>query len=155
MSRCPECGATVDDLGSCDDLFNTLLALDHSRQPPWGPLHAIASACFHLQHPSRLAESGRAVQWAYIQHFLRNGSDALTGMTEHVRKLNSHRQGGRRPRATDFDGVPTFPGGDPPQVYATTIADVSVDGGFPAAGHVDRLTAWAHATTTAWGERDR
>jgi hypothetical protein len=32
-----------------DELLGRLLALDHSRQPPWGPLHGVVVACHLLQ----------------------------------------------------------------------------------------------------------
>jgi catechol 2,3-dioxygenase-like lactoylglutathione lyase family enzyme len=34
-----------------------LLALDHSRQEPWGSRHGVAFAAFALQHPARYATS--------------------------------------------------------------------------------------------------
>jgi len=49
MTRCPECGAsyaTEDD--SCSARFERLLALDHSRQEPWGSRHGQAFAAFAL-----------------------------------------------------------------------------------------------------------
>lgn len=151
MSTCPECGAAV---ASCDDLFQALLALDHSRQEPWGPLHGIAVACYLLQHGSRLSRNDRAVHWALLHAYLRGGRAAVAPMIERIRRLNSHRHGGRPPRADDYPGAPPFPGAEPaPRRYATTIADVAVDGTFPAAGYEDRLRAWSAATIDAWQTR--
>ena len=35
---------------TCGELFDRLLALDHSRRQPWGALHGEAVACYFLQH---------------------------------------------------------------------------------------------------------
>jgi hypothetical protein len=128
MRLCPECGVPVSPR-SCDDLFQELLALDHSRQAPWGPLHGIAVACFFLQHSSHRAGAARALYWGMLHAYLR---------------------GGRAPQAGDYPGAPPFPDAEPPRSYATTIADVAVDGSFPAAGHKDRVRSWAADTTSAW-----
>jgi hypothetical protein len=149
MRRCLECGAPVSPR-SCDDLFRELLALDHSRQEPWGPLHGIAVACFFLQHSSRLSAAVRALHWALLDAYLRGGLAAAAPMTERVRQLNSHRRGGRAPRAGDYPGAPPFPGGVPPRHYGTTIADVALDGTFPAAGYDERVRSWATDTMSAW-----
>lgn len=97
IRQCPECGAPVS-LRSCDDLFQELLALDHSRQAPWGPLHGIVVACFFLQHPSRRPAAARPFYWALLHAYLRDGPAAAAPITERIRKLNSHRRGGRAPR---------------------------------------------------------
>lgn len=36
---------------TCGELFDTLLALDHSRRQPWGGVHGEVVACYFLQHP--------------------------------------------------------------------------------------------------------
>jgi hypothetical protein len=149
MQQCSECGGPASPR-SCDDLFQELLALDHSRQAPWGPLHAIAVACFLLQHSSRLPGAARSVYWAMLHAYLRGGLAAAAPMTERVRQLNSHRRGGRTPQPGDYPGAPPFPDTEPPRNYATTIADVALDGSFPAAGHEDRVRSWAADTTSAW-----
>ena len=68
-NRCPQCGgalASPDD--SCASRFDTLLALDHSRQEPWGSRHASAFATFALQHracPGLLEDWCRATLEAF------------------------------------------------------------------------------------------
>ena len=53
-TRCDECGARYTEPGdSCQARFDQLLALDHSRQEPWGSRHGLAFAAFALQHPRR------------------------------------------------------------------------------------------------------
>jgi hypothetical protein len=149
MRRCPECGSPVSPW-SCDDLFQELLALDHSRQAPWGPLHGVAVACFFLQHSSRLPGAARPVYWALLHAYLHGGLAAAALMTDRVRQLNSHRRGGRAPQAGDYPGAPPFPGTAPPRNYGTTIADVALDGAFPAAGYEERVRSWASHTIGAW-----
>lgn len=149
VRQCPECGGLVSPR-SCDDLFQELLALDHSRRAPWGPLHGIAVACFFLQHSSRMPSAARSLYWAVLHAYMRDGLAAAGPMAERVRKLNSHRRGGRAPRAGDYPGAPPFPETGPPRDFATTIADVSADGSFPAAGHEERVRRWAADTVGSW-----
>lgn len=51
MGACEECGAATGE-ATCAELFDRLLALDHSRQQPWGSLHGEAVACYFAQHPN-------------------------------------------------------------------------------------------------------
>ena len=131
--RCAECGAPGRPR-SCGDLFGGLLALDHPRQPPWGPLHGVAVACFGVQHPSRSPSAARHLHWAMLHAYLRGGIPAVASMTERARRLNARQRGGRDPVPAGFPGAPPFPAGAPPSGYATTIAGVALDGSFPAAG---------------------
>src|ERR1700684_4063686 len=128
MRRSRECGAPASSR-SCDDIFQQLLALDHSRQAPWGPLHGVAVACFFLQHSSRMPRAARPLYWALLHAYLRGGLAATAPMTERIRQLNSHRCGGRAPQPGDYPGAPPFPDTEPPQNYATTIADIALNGG--------------------------
>ena len=107
-------------------------------------------ACFFLQHSSRMPAAARPLYWALLHAYLRDGLAAAAPMTERVRKLNSHRRGGRAPQAGDYPGAPPFPDTEPPRNYATTIADVAADGSFPAAGHEERVRRWAADTTSSW-----
>jgi len=137
-SSCAECGAP-----SCPELLDTVLALDHSRRPPWGPLHGVTVACYLLQHPSRLPAAHRARPLAVLRAFTTGGLDAATRLTERARRANSHR--GPVPA-----GDPEPPPDLPPAEFEVTIADVAGDGTFPAAGFAERVTAWARATANAW-----
>jgi hypothetical protein len=149
VPRCAECGGAVSP-GSCDGLFQELLALDHSRRVPWGPLHPVAVACFFMQHPSRVPAEARSVYWALLHAYLRDGLAAVGPMAERVRELNSHRRGGRAPGAGDYPGAPPFPEAGPPGGFASTIADVAGGGGFPAGGHEERVRRWAADTVASW-----
>lgn len=138
MTPCPECGAE-----NCAELFHAVLALDHSRRPPWGPLHGVTVACFLLQHPSRLPAANRARTWAIAHTFVTEGLDAATRLTERARRANSHRNREVRPENTEAPAAP-------PATFGVTIADVAQDGTFPADGFPERVRAWAVATVSAW-----
>ena len=67
--RCEDCGAVVTGM-TCGELFDRLLALDHSRRQPWGPLHGQAVACYFLQHPhAPRAPRESAPLWAFLESF--------------------------------------------------------------------------------------
>lgn len=141
MSRCADCGAE-----RCDELFETLLALDHSRQEPWGPLHGVVAPCYFLQHSARSADSSWSVYWSMLRAYLAGGTAALDAMTNQLRALNSHRKGGLGP-----ESVADVPVKSPPlHGFVVTIAEVAVDGTFPAEGYEDRVREWAEATAAAW-----
>lgn len=161
MAMCEDCGARLGNK-TCAELFLDLLALDHSRQQPWGPLHGVVTAAFFLQHPSdsRTTPAQQAFGLSLIHDYLRGGQAALTAATEGARASNSHRaaDGTRTRRA---GGRPTETTGaqraaelvEP--VTATTIHDVAVDGTFPAAGYEERVRRWARfvaATGAAPGQ---
>ncbi|MGW2374311.1 DUF5946 family protein [Kitasatospora sp. NPDC001683] len=149
--RCGECGAP-----GCEELFHRLLALDHSRAEPWGPLHGVSVACFLLQHPSRLAVGGGARARAFLRAYLDGGLPAVNGLVGRARAANSHRVRGRAPAAAVAPGTGAETGtgagaGAPRGGFAVTIAEVGQDRTFPAAGFPERVRAWAAATLEGWG----
>ncbi|MFE1173184.1 DUF5946 family protein [Streptomyces sp. NPDC058773] len=148
MEPCAECGVPVVESRSCDDLFQVLLALDHGRQAPWGPLHGVSVACFLFQHPSRLPSDGGARAWALLHAYLEDGLDAVNQLVGQARRGNSHRvKSGPSPVARDT----APPRRDaPPTRFSVTIEDVAVDGTFPAEEFAERVKAWAAATVDAW-----
>lgn len=149
VTHCSECGAPARP-HSCEELFHIVLALDHSRRPPWGALHGVTVSCFLLQHPSRLPASDRDRPWAILHLYLQEGLTAVTPLTEGTRRANSHRNRGTAlPDITT--GVPAFPLGLVPAAFSVTINDVAQDGTFPAAGFPERVKDWAMATVTGWG----
>jgi hypothetical protein len=148
VGPCSECGAPS---GICDELFHTLLALDHSRQPPWGPLHGVSVACFLLQHPGRSEASRRGREgelWELVRGYIDGGLAAVDWIVRRARWDNSRRgsrAGGASPEDASSSAVPGVATGP----FAVTIEDVAVDGTFPADGFADRLAAWAAATLSA------
>lgn len=141
MDTCAQCGAVSDT--PCEELFQRLLALDHSRQEPWGPLHGVAVACYRLQHPASLAEGTHAFPLELLRTHVADGAGASRKLTERARRTNSHRVR-RRENTTPAARA------DVPSGFAFTVAEVAVDGSFPAGGHPERVRSWARATLAAW-----
>lgn len=151
VTRCAGCGATTSG-ASCEERFERLLELDHSQREPWGPLHGVAVACFLLQHPGHpLAGPGRpGPRLVVLRAFLDGGREGLRALTATLRRGNSHRRRG----APSWPAEPELPERPAPTTFGVTIADVSADGGFPAAGHEERVRAWAAATLAALAGED-
>jgi hypothetical protein len=137
---CGECGAP-----GCEELFQTLLALDHGRQEPWGPLHGVSVSCFLLQHPGRLPGDGGARAREFLRAYLGGGLAEVDRLVERARRANSHRVRGEAPEV-----VREAPQEVPRGGYGVTIAEVAVDGTFPAEGFPERVRAWAAATVAPW-----
>lgn len=127
-----------------EELYHRLLALDHSRQPPWGPLHGVAVATYLLQNcTGPIAADDPRLE--LLRVFLDGGRPALDARTAGRRRRNSHRAHGSPVAASRgplLTGQPTR--------FRTTIAEVAVDGSFPAAGYEERVRAWAADTLRAW-----
>jgi hypothetical protein len=136
------------DPPSCGDLFHTLLALDHARQAPWGPLHGVSVSCFLFQHPSRLPVDGGATAWALLHAYLEGGLDEVNRLVGRARRGNSHRVGGKPSQVAREAALPRRDA--PPSRFSVTIEDVAVDGTFPAEEFEARVKAWAAATVDAW-----
>ena len=129
------------------ELFERLLALDHSRREPWGPLHGVVVACHRLQTATAPLPADDQL-FVQLRVYLDGGLPAVSRYWAAARARNS-RRGGGAPFA-----VPTGPLLDgPPARFAVTIRDVAVDGTFPADGHAERVHGWAVATLAAWGAR--
>ncbi len=148
MTSCSECGASGRSR-SCEELFQVVLALDHSRREPRGPLHGVTVACFLLQHPTRLRGPDLDRPWATLHVYLDEGVTGLVRFAASLRRVNSHRNG-RAGHRDVVAGVPVPPIGPRPAAFAVTIEDVAADGAFPAEGFGRRVTAWAAATADAW-----
>ncbi|WP_344416077.1 DUF5946 family protein [Pseudonocardia ailaonensis] len=126
------------------DLFERLLALDHSRAEPWGPLHGVVVAAFTLQHDHEPRPADDPAL-ELLRAFVERGREGLAAVTARRRRANSHRGAGL--------ARPTGPLLPAPAGFAVRIGDVTVDGGFPADGHAERVRAWALATLTAWADQ--
>jgi hypothetical protein len=46
---CPECGGVLSDETSCQEIFDSFLALEFS-DPAYGQVHMLTVACFMIQH---------------------------------------------------------------------------------------------------------
>lgn len=136
--RCPECGAAYEaDGDSCATRFEALLALDHSRQEPWGSRHGQAFAAYVLQHPVAHAPSlDRA--WAALHRIYVQGEPPALVFGALVRERGAMPSGWRTP--------PRLP--RPITMPAITVADLA---DFAAATYPERLDAWCRASLAAWG----
>lgn len=137
-TRCPECGASyAHDDESCSARFDQLLALDHSRQEPWGSRHGQAFAAFALQHPDRFATSLDHA-WAAL-HRIYVGGDRPNVVFDRLRA-------NRRAALAEWS-VPAKPARpvSPPPI---TIADL---GDFDAARYAEQLDDWCRAALSMWG----
>lgn len=137
-ATCPECGAVYADPGdSCAARFDALLALDHSRQEPWGSRHGQAFAAFALQHPMAYASSLDHA-WAALHRIYVAGEKPATVF----RALVAGR--GIAPPAWRTPPRPAQRIG----VSAITIAHLD---DFTEATYPERLEAWCRASLAAWG----
>jgi hypothetical protein len=132
--ECDECGARYAAAGdSCMQRFHELLALDHSRQEPWGSRHLQAFAAFALQHPRAYGESLDAA-WdvLYRIYCLKEPPDRVTAA---------------RRRAPDAPPLSARPA-QRSAAFTVTIADL---GSFAAATYPAQLDAWCRSAVSAWG----
>ena len=138
---CADCGAEGKrgDPPSCNDRFEQLLALDHSRQPPWGRLHGLAFSCFALQHPSQHITSTLERAWLMLARIVLCGDDPAA-VGEGLRKAH--------PRSAGWS-APPFPGrAASTGRFAFTIVDL---GDFNAASYTADAHRWARATLEGYG----
>jgi hypothetical protein len=125
---------------TCAGRFAALLALDHSRQEPWGSRHGLAFAAYTLQHPATQSHESLEQCWLMLCRVYVAGDNPMRV----TRALRAY--GGRVPK--DWD-VPPFPKrATPPSAFETTIADL---GAFAAADYATRLDEWCRATLVGWG----
>ena len=138
MVACPECGAQYSDADdSCTARFDVLLALDHSRQEPWGSRHGQAFSAFALQHPLRYATSLDAA-WR-ILYRIHVAGDAPSRVLAAL--------AGRAPTVSAAWDVPPRPNA-PHGAPALTIASL---GAFAAESYAADLEAWCDATLDWYG----
>lgn len=131
-TRCDECGARYQDANdSCQARFDQLLALDHSRQEPWGSRHGLAFAAFALQHPRRFSAASVSRAHELVTRVVLDGEPLATVIAE-------------------FRAQPQAVAGTPPALpsppFAVTIADL---GTFRAETYANDLSRWARAAVDA------
>jgi hypothetical protein len=138
MTRCSECGASYAAEGdSCSARFERLLALDHSRQEPWGSRHGQAFAAFALQYPAKFAGSLDHA-WAALYRIYVAG-DRPSFVFDQLRS--------RRLEALADWNVPERPS-LPVAAPSVTIAAI---GDFDASTYPELLDEWCRAALSAWG----
>ena len=135
--HCVQCGAEYENENdSCSARFDRLLALDHSRQEPWGSRHGQAFAAFALQHPATYPSSLDHAWQALYRIYVSGDQPAYV--------FAALRE--RRPFETDSPRRPTQRAGMP-SVTIAYLAD------FDADTYPERLDAWCRASLAAWGLR--
>ena len=141
MSKsCAQCGAVfADPSQSCEEQFDKLLALDHSRVQPWGSRHGLAFSTFALQHPEGRTAAQLAACWIMLYRVWMKGDNRA--------KLAAAMRERQNLPPAEWD-VPPLPAAPPAGTrYAVTIADL---GEFDAATYVQKLEDWGRATLSAW-----
>jgi len=137
IRSCPECGAHYSsETDTCETRFHALLALDHSRQEPWGSRHGQAFAAYALQHPSAFPASLDAA-WSALYRIYCFGELAADVFA-------SVREG----RAMNANSRVPVRRSQPVAQPRVTIIDL---GDFAASTYASRLDAWCRATLVAWG----
>lgn len=138
-SSCAQCGATFDgDSQSCEEQFDKLLALDHSRVQPWGSRHGLAFSTFALQHPAGRGAAQLTACWIMLYRVWIKG-DNRARLAAALRQRQD-----LPPSEWDVPPLPPPPAGSR---YAVTIADL---GEFDAETYVAKLEEWGRATLAAW-----
>ena len=137
---CPQCGAVfADPAQSCEERFDTLLALDHSRAQPWGSRHGLAFATFAMQHPRGRSAAQLAACWVMLYRVWIDGDNRA--------KLAAAMRS-QQDRSPAEWGVPPLPAVPAEGTrFAVTIADL---GEFDSASYPRQLEAWGRATLSAW-----
>ena len=94
---------------------------------------------------------GRGWRWRGIwEDQACNDARSAALLFHHARAMASSRSCWPWTTPGKHPGAPPFPDTEPPRNYGTTIAEVALDGGFPAAGYEERVRSWAADTTSAW-----
>src|SRR5688572_22777288 len=142
---CPQCGASYDNArDSCAERFAALLALDHSREEPWGSRHGSSFSACTLQHPEGQSRNSLERCWTLLYRIWILGDDP-----QYVARALRDAEDGRAPTWT----VPPLPGdAASPRRPSVTIADL---GAFEAAQFPRELEAWCRATLEAFGHNSR
>ena len=139
---CQQCGATYA-LGndSCAQRFARLLALDHSRQEPWGSRHASAFSAYTLQHPAGQSSTSLERCWTLLYRIWIAGDDPQFV----VGALRNARSG--RPLTWTVPPLPAD--AHNPRRPRVTIAD---RGAFESEQFPQLLEAWCRATIEAFAQ---
>ena len=155
VTRCRQCGGNVPEGETCADRFNVLLALDHSRQEPWGSRHGLAFAAYTLQHSAGIGSNVLENSWLMLSRVFEHGDDrqvVVKGIraTYRGRHETTYSRDNRiSQEAWQASTLPVRKA--PPNIFTVTIADL---GEFPAHLYAAQLDAWCLATMNAWKTND-
>lgn len=137
---CAQCGAVYPDGSTnCEEQFDKLLALDHSRVQPWGSRHGLAFSTFALQHPRDRTPAQLTACWIMLYRVWIKGDNRA--------KLAAALRSRQDLPPSEWD-VPPLPAAPPAGTrYAVTIAAL---GEFDAETYVAKLEEWGRATLKTW-----
>lgn len=155
LTPCPQCGAKFRDGETCADRFNTLLALDHSRQEPWGSRHGLAFAVYTLQHSFNIPRATLENCWLMMSRVYEHGDDTaavVQGIRQSYRgRHDATYSKANRDLAEKWNGTELPVRTSPPNHFAITIADLA---DFSAGSYPSMLDAWCTATMNSWNTND-
>ena len=116
------------------------MALDHSRQEPWGSRHGVVFSAYVLQHPAEYGHEALERAWVALHRIYLMGDDRARVFAA------LRRQPAQLPRRW---GVPPLPAGPGRRGrFEVTIAGL---GDFEPEGYAERVDAWCRATLAGWG----
>ena len=140
-NSCPQCGGVLESpADSCASRFDALLALDHSRQEPWGSRHGSAFAAFALQHPAGRSHEALERCWTLLYRIWITGEDPQA-VAQSLRRIPNGDP--------DHTAVPPLSAdAGAPKSFRVTIADL---GEFDAETYPQLLGDWCRATLEAFG----
>jgi uncharacterized protein DUF5946 len=142
VHTCAQCGAAYErNDDSCAERFAALLALDHSRQEPWGSRHGSAFAAYTIQHPEGISREALERCWAMLYRIHVAGDEP----SYVARTLREANDGARL--SWHVPPLPAEAGA--PRKFRVTIADL---GDFGAESYASRLDDWCRATLEAFGQ---
>ena len=155
-AQCAQCGGYLPDGESCADRFNILLALDHSRQEPWGSRHGPAFATYTLQHSAGIKTEVLQNAWLMLSRVYEHGDarqNVVDGMRATYRGRHDATYSSDNRKFQQAWTASTLPVREsPPNHFSVTIVDL---GDFPADSYATQLDAWCLATMHAWKSTDK
>jgi hypothetical protein len=138
---CPECGASLAEASTCEELFHRALAMEWNDPPHTSTAHHLLVLTYLVQHPAAFTGEGRA---AFIASLI----SAIDGELSGAELLALNRRLLAEPRSWRFRlpeaGLPHL------RRWALTIADVI---GGPAGELPQRVWRWARHVRQELHER--
>jgi hypothetical protein len=140
---CPECGAVLRDIESCQEQFHALLYLENENPAEAAQVHHLMVMCYMLQHNSYSDEAATGVI-GMLEANLKRGVPPA----ELRRRMKDEVDSGNR--KWKITGSTTFTRG---LAWSMTIVDI--DSADPAC-YAERVTEWARSVlATIRVQRDK
>lgn len=101
---CPECGDALKDASSCQEIFDSFLAMEFS-DPTYGKVHMLTVACFMIQH-GRYSDASLVWIEQQLREHLENDKPI-----EQIRQdaARSASQASRKEKILRYPGAPNLP----------------------------------------------